>query len=166
MVKGMILLITPSIRRQECAQAMKLATDQVTEVAATFQEAGDRLRAQECDAVIVEQFLVDVEPDESDQMLQPVGTATAIHVNFAISGIDRVVRDLRLALTRRQREEQRARQSIKQAVWCEVRESLTAMLLSCDLALAIPGVPTVAIEKVQSVHDSACQLRARMQARD
>ena len=83
-------------------------------------------------------------------------------VNFAISGIDRIVRDTKTALARRQREELVARRSAERAIWSELREDVTAMLLSCDLALAVPNVPTSALEKLRSVHDLACQIRTRL----
>ena len=91
-----------------------------------------------------------------------LGSAFLVYVNFAISGIDRVVRDTKTALARRQREELVARQPAERAVWSELREDVTAMLLSCDLALAVPNVPTPALEKLRSLHDLACQIRTRL----
>jgi len=160
----MILLITPSARSQECAQAVQTATEQPTHVAATLQAAGSLLRAQEYSAVIIDQFLLEAEPDAGDQMLQHLGTAIPVYVNFAISGIERVVREIRTALQRRQREEQVARQSAERAMWSELKESVTALLLSCDLALSLPGVPTPAAEKLRVMHELACQIRERLGA--
>jgi hypothetical protein len=105
---------------------------------------------------------VEVEPDECDQLLQHLGGATPVYVNFAISGIDRVVRDTKTALARRAREESVARHSAEQAIWSELREDVTAMLLSCDLALAVPGLPISAMEKLRSVPELACHLRTKL----
>lgn len=161
-MEDMILLITSSSRIKECAETIKTATGHAVDLAPTLQQAGSRLRALEYVAVIVDQLLIDGDPDESDQMLQHSGAAALICVNFAISGIERVVRETRMVLARRQREEQVARQSAEQAVWSELREDVTAMLLSCDLALAVPGLPTPVEEKIRSVHDLACHIRARL----
>jgi len=161
-MKGMILLITPSARIRECAQSLQSGTGRAVEVAATLQEAGCKLREREYAAVVIDQFLVEAEPDESDQILQHLGSAIPVYVNFAISGIDRLVRETKTALTRRQREELVARRSAERAIWSELREDVTAMLLSCDLALAVPHVPTSAVEKLRSVHDLACQIRTRL----
>ena len=163
-MKGMILLITPSVRSQECAQAIQAATGRPTHAASTLQEAGSKLREQEYLAVIIDQFLLEAEPDDSDQMLQHLGTAIPVYVNFAISGVERVVREIRTALSRRQREEQVARRSAEQAMWSELKESVTALLLSCDLALSVPGVPTPAADKLRVMHDLACQIRERLGA--
>src|ERR1700747_3339865 len=119
----MILLITPSARGQECALAIQASTDQPTPVTSTLQEAAGKLREQEYAAVIMDQFLLDAEPDESDQLLPHLGADIPVYVNFAISGTERVLREIRTALVRRRREEQIARRSAEQAIWSELRES-------------------------------------------
>jgi hypothetical protein len=162
--KSRAILITPSARSQECAQAVQAATDHPTEVAATLRQAGSSLRSSEYAAVIVDQFPLKAEPDESDQMLQHLGTAIPVYVSFAISGVERVVREIRTALARRQREEKVARQAAALALWSELKESVAAMVLSCDLALAVPGVPAPAVEKIRSMHELACQIRAHLAA--
>lgn len=92
--------------------------------------------------------------------------AVPVYANCAISGVERVVREVRSALSRCQREEQVARRSAETAMWSELKESVTAMLLSCDLALATPGVPAPAAEKLRAVHELACQIRDRLTAPD
>lgn len=161
-MKGMILLITPSARIKECAQTLESATNHPVHTATSLQEAGSRLREQEYVAVVIDQFLLEAEPDESEQILQHIETAVPVYLNFAISGIPRVVRETRTALARRQREEQVARQSAERAVWNELKEDVTAMLLACDLALAVPDVPVPAAEKLRSVHDLAFHIRERL----
>ena len=61
------------------------------------------LRAQEYSAVIIDESLLEREPAESETVLQHIGMAVPIHINFAISGIDRVVRELSAARYRRTR---------------------------------------------------------------
>lgn len=161
-MKGMILLITPSARIKDCAQTLESATNHPVHTATSLQEAGSRLREQEYVAVVIDQFLLEAEPDESEQILQHIETAVPVYLNFAISGIPRVVRETRTALARRQREEQVARQSAERAVWNELKEDVTAMLLACDLALAVPDVPVPAAEKLRSVHDLAFHIRERL----
>ena len=74
------------------------------------------------------------------------------------------MREIRAALSRRQREEQVARHSAEQAMWSELKESVTALLLSCDLALAVPDVPPPAADKLRTMHDLACQIGERLGA--
>jgi hypothetical protein len=105
-----------------------------------------------------------MEPDESEQTLQHLGSAVPVYVNCAISGVERVVREVRTVLSRRQREEQAARYAAEQAMWSELKESVTGILLSCDLALSTPGVPAPTAEKIRAIHDLASQIRACMGA--
>jgi hypothetical protein len=160
----MILLITPSARSQECAKAVQTATGRPTYAVSTLQEAVSKLREEEYSAVIIDQFLLEAEPDDSEQMLQHLGMASPVYVNFAICGIERVLREIRTTLSRRQREEQVARRSAEQAIWSELKESVTALLLSCDLALSVPGVPPPAADKLRAMHDLACDIRERLGA--
>jgi len=160
----MILLITPSARGQECAVTLKDATGDETHWAQNLQQAGLRLREQSYSAVVIDQFLVENEPGESDQVLEHLGTACPIYVNFAVSGMQRLLREVRSALHRRKREEAQARRSVEQQIRSEMFESLTAMLLSCDLAMAVPGVPPPAAEKIRIIDNLARDMRLRLGA--
>jgi hypothetical protein len=126
------------------------------------EEAGAKLRSQEYSAVIIDQFLLEAEPDGSDQISQHLGTAMPVYVNFAIDAVERTAREIRTAPRRRQREEQVARQSAAREMWSEWKERVTALLLSCDLALSVPGVPKPAAEKIKGMHDLACEIRTRL----
>jgi hypothetical protein len=158
----MILLITPSARGLECANTLKDATGRETQWAETLQQAIARLREQSYSAVVIDQFLMESEPAESDQLLEHLGTAFPVYLSFAVSGMERLVREARSALHRRQREEIQARRSVEEQIRGEMFESLTAMLLSCDLAMAIPGVPATAAEKIRVIDHLARDMRQRL----
>jgi hypothetical protein len=158
----MILLITPSGRGQECATTLQDATGNETHWAATLQQAVTQLRERFYSAVVIDQFLLETEPDESDQMLEHLGTAFPVYVNFAISGMERLVREVRSALHRRKREETQARRSVQQQLHSEVCETLTALLLSCELAMAVPEIPGAAAEKIRTIDNLARELRLQL----
>ena len=158
----MILLITTSFRGQECAGAVQSATGHPTHFAPNLQDAFGKLRVQEYLAIIFDQFLMETEPDPAEQILQHFGGAVPIFVNFAISGIERVVREVRVALRRREQEEHAARQAAERALWSEMKQSVTALLMSCELAMATPGVPPSALEKLQTMRDLTSQLKTRL----
>jgi hypothetical protein len=63
--------------------------------------------------------------------------------------MERLVREVRSALHRRKREETQARRAVEQQLRSEMCESLTSMLLSCELAMSVPGVPGPAAEKYE-----------------
>jgi len=162
--QSMILLITPSARGQECADALQLATGDQTHWAHILQEAATRLREQNYSAVIIDQFLLETEPEESDRMLEHLGTAFPVYINFAVTGMERLVREVRSALHRRQREETSARRAVEEQMRSEMRETLTVMLLSCELAMAVPGVPMPAVEKIRAIDNLARELRVQLNA--
>src|ERR1700689_47194 len=158
----MILLVTSSASGPQCAESLHAATGQETHWAQTLQAAATRLREQSYSAAVIDQFLLETEPDESEQMIEHLGTAFPVYLSFAVTGMERLVREVRSALHRRQREEIQARRFVEEQIRGEMFESLTAMLLSCDLAMAIPGVPAPAAEKIRVIDNLARDLRQRL----
>ena len=71
----MILLITPSAKVRECAKALEEATSEAMQVAPTLRQAATHLRSEEYSVVVLDQFLVEAEPEESDLVLQHIGPA-------------------------------------------------------------------------------------------
>jgi len=87
-----------------------------------------------------------------------------VQVNLAISGMERLVREVRSAVQRRQREEERARRAALGAIYGELNGTVTALLLSTELALQAPGLPPAASEKLQSAHDLVKKLRRQLES--
>jgi hypothetical protein len=160
----MILLITPSARGLECAATLKEATGDETHWAENLPQALLRLREQSYSVVVLDQFLLENEPAESDHVLDLLGTSFPVYLNFAVSGMQRLLREVRSALQRRQREENQARRSVEQQIQGEVFESITTMLLSCELAMAVPGIPAPAVEKIRLIDNLARDIRVRLGA--
>jgi len=158
----MILFITPSARAQECEKALSEVTGNGVQIANTLRQGCNRLRSGEYEAVVIDQLLAEAEPDECELLLQHVETAVPVFVNLAISGIPRLVREVRLALCRRKREEQVARKVAEQNLRNEFKGTLTALLLSCEMALAVPNLPGTAAQKIQAVYDLGRDMRTRL----
>jgi hypothetical protein len=159
----MILLITPSDRGQQCADSIRVATGEETNWARNLQEAVTCLRQQTYSAVVIDQFLIESEPEEGERIIEHLGTAFPVYINFAVTGMERLMREVRSALHRRKREETAARRVVLEQVRCEMRETLTALLLSCELAMSVPDVPVPAIERIRSIDNLARELRLRLQ---
>jgi hypothetical protein len=160
----MILLITPSARGLECAASLKADTGNETHWAESLRQAMVQLREQSYTAVVIDQFLLENEPSESDLVLDHLGTAFPVYLNFAVSGMERLLREVRSALHRRKREETQARRSVEEQFRSEMCESLTVMLLSCELAMSVPNVPTPAAEKIRTIDNLAREMRLRLGA--
>jgi signal transduction histidine kinase len=161
--KDMILLITPSAHGQQCAEGLQAATGEETHWAQDLQEGVTRLREQTYSAAVIDQFLLETEPEESERMIEHLGTAFPVYINFGVTAMERLIREVRSALHRRKREESSARRAVAEQMRSEMRETLTALLLSCELAISVPDIPAPAIEKIRSIDHLARELRLRLQ---
>jgi hypothetical protein len=109
-----------------------------------------QLQAREFSAVVMDQLLLDAEPDDVETIVKHLGSAVPVYSNFAISGIERVSRELRSALHRRKRESLVARQEVEQTLRSELKDTITALLRSCEMALDVPNLPLLAGTKIAS----------------
>ena len=158
----MILLVTPYVSAQNCAEALQRGCGETVQVSASLQQAIAQLRAQEYSVVIVDDALSSSEPDETDIVLQHIGTAVPMFVNFAISSTDRISRELRAALSRRKREVLVARRTAEQVLRSELKGTVTALLLSCEMALQVEKLPANAEAKIRIVYDLAREVRIKL----
>src|ERR1700733_12787566 len=161
--KVMILLITSSATGTQCAESLRAATSQDVHWAQTPQDGAARLREQVYSVAVIDQFLLETEPQESDQMIEHLGTAFPVYINFAVTNMERLLREVRSALHRRRREEATARRAVAEQLHSEMNETLTAMLLSCELAMSVPGMPDRATEKIRVIDNLARELRLRLE---
>jgi hypothetical protein len=159
----MILLVTPSDRAAECAAALHGATGEKVIIAESLPRAAMLLRANCYSAAVFDQYLLEAEPREADTTLEHLGTAIPVQINLAISSVDRLVRNIRAAVQRRKREETQARQSALGRLQSELNDTVTALLLSSELALNTPELPLAASEKIQSVHELVKKLRRQLE---
>ena len=159
--KLMILLITPSTRGLECAIALEQATSQPATWAQDFPTGTKLLRHSEYEAIALDEGLVYSDPDSAEVLLQHAGTAFPVYVNFGISNVERLVRELRLALQRNCRERQLAHQHAESELRNHLKDTITALLLSCELALNDSDPQSSPKAKLQSIFELAKELRSR-----
>ena len=159
----MLLVITPSAKARDCAQAIQQVTSEETHVVASSSQALAQLRAREYVAVLIDQAFLETEPVESDMVLEHIGTAVAVHVNFAINGTDRVGRELRAALHRHKRQIFLLRQEVQQALRNELKSTITALLLSCEMALQVHNLQSGAESRMRTVHELAQEMRLKLE---
>jgi len=122
------------------------------------------LQAQQYSAVVLDQLLLDAEPEEGETVLKLLGTAVPVYLNFALTGIERVIRELRSALQRRQREVLLARQEARQALRSELNDKVTALLVSCEMALRVENLPACAETKMNAVYTLAQEMSEKLGA--
>lgn len=158
----MILLITPSPQAQQCAVVIQNATGEATNFVENVRRASKLLRSDEYSALIIDQHVAEADPEGTEVLLQHAGTAVPVYVNLAISDSERVLRLLKQAFRRSHKEKESARRQAELALRNELKDSLTALLLSCQLALAIPQLPLAAKDKLNSACELAKDIRSRL----
>jgi hypothetical protein len=158
----MILLITCVAKAQECAQALQTATNQPVTVCAGLHEAVLELKDKEFSAVALDLLLLDAQPDEHETVLKHLGSAAPVYLNFAITGSARAAREVRWALLRRKREVLSAKNDAEQALRHGLNDTLTALLLSCEMALQVPELPALAESKMKTVEVLAREVSAKL----
>lgn len=159
----MILLVTPSERASECEAAVHAATGDQVMTAESLARATTLLRAHCYRLVVLDQHLLEAEPDEAGTMIEHLGTAITVPVNLAITGMDRLTREVRAATERRHREEMQARQAAIGMLRSDLNGTVTALLLSVELARETSGLPLGADEKLRSVHELVKGLRRQLE---
>ena len=158
----MILLIWSSERAQDCARVIEDTFQQRVQVAATLHEGCEHLRSEDYAAVLLDQWITEVEPGQADYLFHHLGTAVPVFVNFGISGVERVLRELRAAFNRRGRETMLARHNARLALRNELKDDVTALLLSCGMALEEPGLSETAITRLKQVEEAAAQIKGKL----
>jgi len=159
----MILLITSSTRAQECAVAIERATNQRTQICPGLSLAARILRSTECSALVIDQNLMEADPAAAAVMLSEAETAIPVFVNFAICGMERVVRYVRSALQRREEERIHAVREAEANLRSQLTGALTGILLSSQLAMEVPAVPAAAQARLRSVYQLAMSMRERLE---
>ncbi len=113
---------------------------------------------------MLDQYLLETEPEETEMVMRHLGSAIPVQMNLAISGVERLAREVRAAVHRRQREQVAARSAAVSTLRSELNDTVTALLLSCELTLGVPGLPSAAAENMQSAHELVKQLRSQLES--
>jgi len=120
------------------------------------------LRKRDFSVIVVDETLAVCDPAAAEAIWERAGLAIPLQLNFALSGAARLIREIRAALHRRQREEALARQSAAGAIESEVRTTVAGLLLQSQLALSAGEVPAPVAEKLRIVADLASNLRLQL----
>jgi hypothetical protein len=158
----MILLIWSSERAPDCAKAIEDTFQQRVHVAATLREGCEHLRLEEYSAVVVDQGITEVEPAEADYLFHHLGTAVPVFVNFSISGMERILRELRAAFNRHGRGTLVARHTARVGLRNELKDDVTTLLLCCGITLDDPTLSEAAVARLRKVEEAANQIKSKL----
>ena len=122
------------------------------------------LRHREFAAVVVDETMAACDPAAAEAIWDRAGLAIPLQINFALSGAARLVREIRAALHRRQREQSLARRAAAAAVEAELKTTVAGLLLQSQLALSGSEAASPVAERLRLVAGLAGDLRRQLSA--
>lgn len=159
-----ILIVSGIEGIRNCAEAVGRQLETNVETAEGRRAAVASLRTKEFAVVVVDESLAECDPAAADAIWERSGLAIPLQINFALCGAARIIREIRAALQRREREQAIAQRAATAALEVEVRNTVSGLLLHSELALAQDGVPRGVAEKLRLVADLAGTLRQLLAA--
>jgi len=157
-----ILIVSGIEGAPNLAAAIEKQLDMEVKVAGGRRSALSALRLQEFTAVVVDESLVECDQEGADSLWDRSGLAVPVQINFALSGAARLIREIRAALHRREREQRLAHRAAAAAMESEMRSTITGLLLNSQLALTEGKVPEQVADKLRVVAELAANLRERL----
>ncbi len=159
-----ILMVTGIEGARNCAAAVGAQLGMDVEVADGRKAALTALRRREFLAVVVDETMAECDPAAAEALWAHAGLAIPLQVNFALSGAARLIREIRAALHRREREQELARRAAAAAIETELKGTVAGLLLHSQLALTGHEVPALLAERLRMVVDLAGNLRQQLNA--
>ena len=159
-----ILLVTGIEGARNCADVVQKHLGMPVEVAAGRREALACLRKGEYQALVIDETLAECDPAAADRICEAAGLAIPLQINFAVSGAARLIREIRSALHRREREQAVARRAAAAAMEVELKSTVAGLLLHSQLALSGAEVPAPVADRLRVVADLAGSLRQQLSA--
>jgi hypothetical protein len=159
-----ILMVTGIEGAANCAAVLAAQLGMDVDVAQGRRDALNALRRKEYRAVVIDETLAECDPAAADKICEYAGLAIPLQINFALSGAARLVREIRSALNRRQREQTLASRAAAAAIETQIKSTVAGLLLQSQLALNESAVPSTIADRLRLVADLACSLRQRLSA--
>jgi CheY-like chemotaxis protein len=157
-----VLLVTATSGAENCAAAIGRQLGLTVEVAENRRTALAALRRREYSVMVLDESMVEADPAGAEVLWQQAGLAVPIQVNLGISGCNRVLREVRAALQRREKELSLAMRAAVQAMEGEMNTTITGLLLQTQLALDEPMLPPGTVVKLRQVVELASVLRDQL----
>jgi hypothetical protein len=157
-----ILMVTGVEGARNCAELVSTQLGMEVEVADGRKAALAALRRREFSAVVVDETLAECDPAAAESIWGRAGLAIPLQINFALSGASRLIREVRAALHRRDREQTLARRAAESAIERELKSTVAGLLLHSELALSIGDVPAPLADRLRVVADLAGNLRQQL----
>lgn len=157
-----ILIVSGLEGARNCAAVVGTQLGMEVEVAEGRKSALAALRRHEFAAVIVDETIAECDPSAADAIWERAGLAIPLQINFALSGVARLIREIRAALHRREREQSLAHRAAVAAFDNELKSTVAGLLLHSQLALSGSEIPASVADRLRTVADLAVNLRQQL----
>lgn len=156
-------LIVTGIDNIETTAASLASQLQLTVEIASNRSAALRLLGRRVYTILIlDELLAESDPEGANLLWKHAGLAIPLQMNFALAGSERLEREVRAALTRRQREQQLAGAAAVAALDLELKDAITDFLLESRLALAETNLPPPVGARLQAMARIAENLHDRL----
>jgi CheY-like chemotaxis protein len=157
-----ILIVTGIEGARNCAAVVAAQLGMEVEVADGRKAALAALRRREYAAVVVDETMAECDPASAEAIWDHASLAIPLKINFALAGASRLIREIRAALHRREREQSLARRAAAAAIETELKSTVAGLLLHSQLALNGNDMSAPATERMRVVADLAGSLRQQL----
>ena len=159
-----ILIVTGIEGARNCAAIVAAQLGMEVEVAEGRKAALAALRHREYSAVVMDETMAECDPASAEAIWEHASLAIPLQINFALAGASRLIREIRAALHRREREQMLARSAAAAAIETELKSTVAGLLLHSQLALTGAEIPAPVAERMRVVADLAGCLRQQLNA--
>jgi len=159
-----ILFITGIEGARNCADVIGRQLDTEVVIAEGRKAALALLRQREFAVVVLDETVAGCDPAAAEAIWERAGLAIPIQINFAVSGAARLVREIRAALHRREREQELARRAAAAEIELQLKTTVAGILLQSQLALSTSEAASPLAEKLKLVASLAGDLRRQLGA--
>lgn len=113
--------------------------------------------------VVLDQMIAETDPQGTELLWKYSGLAVPLQISLSLAGSLRLERELRMALARREREQELARLAATADVDTQLKNAVTAFLLETRLALQESDIPPQVESRLQTMAAIAERLRTDLQ---
>lgn len=158
-----ILIITPIEGIETTAASLASRLGAIADTAANRSAALRVLERKSYSVVVLDQMLADSDPEGAEVLWKRSGLAVPLQLTLAIAGSARLEREVRAALSRREQEEERAREAAVATLDSDLKNAVTAFLLETQLALREESIPPRVENRLRTIEAVAQRMRAALQ---
>jgi hypothetical protein len=158
----MILLISPCSKGKQVLEVLQSTCHGAGLHVPNLGQARRALETRGYSALVIDQAVLDLEPEAASILLQSAGAALPVFVSLAVASPERVAAEVRAALARNEEVAKRARQVAQEEVWCWLKDLVTGLTLECDLALKLSSVSDELEKNLLSLKGLTNEMRLRL----